>query len=138
MNEEQLKQAMDLYADFQNKKESLNSEKQKILDEIIPEEIRAKLEDAEEEFKDKEEMISLQETNARKILDKMLEQYAQSQILTDSPIKLQSTLASVSIKKGDIIWDAKSLDAYVIAGHTEILSFRKEEKPKIRVMRNKI
>ena len=138
LEEEQIKQAMDHYADFQNKKELLKANKQILINSVIPIEVQEKLNDIDEEFKGKEELIDLEEKNARKVLDMMIEQFVQSQVLTDKPIKLKSELATVSMTKGDIVWDAKSLDAFAIAGHSEILSFRTEEKPKIRVTRNKI
>jgi len=138
LSEEQIKQAMDNFADFQNKKEYLRSQKKTLIDSVIPIEVQEKLNDIEEEFAGKEEIIDLEEKNARKVLDMMIEQYVQSQVLTDKPIKLKSEMATVSMTKGDITWDAKSLDAFVIAGHPELLSFRTEEKPKIRVVRNKI
>lgn len=138
LSEDKLKEAMDVYADFQNKKEYLKSQKQEIINKIIPLEIQQQLNDLEEEFAGKEEIIDLDEKNSRKVLDMMIDQFVQSQVLTDKPLKLKSNLATVSMTKGDIIWDAKSLDAFVIAGHPELLSFRTEEKPKIRVVRNKL
>ena len=138
VSEEQIKKAMDVYADFQNKKEFFRSQKKTLVDSIIPFEIQEKLNDIEEEYAGKEELIDLEEKNARKVLDMMIEQFLQSQVLTDNPIKLKSEMATVSMSKGDVVWNIKALDGFVSAGHPELLSFRTEEKPKIRVTRNKL
>ena len=138
VTEEKLKEAADVFADFQNKREYIRSQKQEIINKIIPLEIQQQLNDLEEEFAGKEEIIDLEEKTARRVLDMMVEQFVQSQVLTDTPIKLKSKMATVSICKGNVVWDAAALDGFAIAGHPEILSFRTEEKPKIRVTRTKL
>lgn len=138
VTEEKLKEAADVFADFQNKKEYVRSQKQEIINKIIPLEIQQQLNDLEEEFAGKEEAIDLEEKTARRVLDMMIDQFVREQQLTEKPLKIKSKLATISMAKGDIIWDAAALDGFAIAGHPEILSFRTEEKPKIRVMRNKL
>ena len=138
ITEEKLKEAADVFADFQNKREYVRSQKQEIINKIIPLEIQQQLNDLEEEFAGKEESIDLEEKTARRVLDMMIDQFVQSQQLTEKPLKIKSKFATISLAKGDVVWDAAALDGFAIAGHPEILSFRTEEKPKVRVTRTKL
>ena len=139
VDEKQLKDALNAFGDFQHQREYLKAQKQELINKIIPPEIQMELAELEEEFEGKDKIVAEKEKSARKVLDMMLEQYAGTLALgDDDKVKLNSDLAYATIEKGDIVWNPTALDAYAISGHPEILSFRKEEKPKIRVTRKKM
>ena len=137
ITDEDIKKLMDNYGDFVYKKDALEAEKKTIRDKIIPPEVQKELDDLEAEFSGKEKMLERQEKDARNILDNAVARFIESLNLKDKTT-LRSRLMSLSITKGEVKWDADALDGFVLGGHPELLSFRKEESPKTRLTKNKI
>lgn len=140
VSEEQLKKMMDEYGNYEHKRQLLNSEKQKLIDEIIPLEIQQKLNDVEDEFKGKFDALDEQEKSFRKILDNYIKLFASSikdKLAMVDKMALKSQLITVTFNKGKVSWDTDKLDGFAI-NNPAILSFRKEEEPSVRITKNKL
>ena len=138
ITDEDIKKLMDNYGDYVYKKDALQAEKKSIIEKVIPPEVQAELDSVEAEFSDKEKMLEQQEKDARNILDNAIARFIESLNLAADKVTLRSKLMSLSITKGEVKWDADALDGFVLGGHPELLSFRKEESPKTRLTKNKI
>lgn len=136
MDEATLRQLMDKYGDVTYKRDVIAMEKKQLRDKIIPPEIQLELEALDEEFKSKEQALDLEEKAGRKVLDDAVKLYTKSLELIDK-ITIKSELMTLTVSKGDAVWDVDGIDGYAIA-HPEILFFRKEQPPKTRITKNRI
>ena len=137
MDETQLKELMDAYGNVQYKRDILSSEKQKLVESILTPQQLADIEAINSEFSAKEKAVEKEEKMRRKILDAAVEDYCNQLALSKEPVKVKSKLVAVSFAAGDVDWDTSGLDGYILAGHPELLSFRKENPPKTRITKNK-
>jgi hypothetical protein len=103
VSEDQLKSALNAFGEFQHQRELLKADKQKIIDGIIPQEIQAELGEVDAEFEGKDRIVAEKEKSARKVLDMMLDQYAEGLELSgDDKVKINSDLAYATIEEGDV------------------------------------
>jgi hypothetical protein len=137
MNQEDIKKIMDNALDVDYRIDLLNSEKQGLIDKIIPVEVQAEIESVEEEFAPKlEQLEELKKTN-RKIADGMLEQFLAENPVGKEKMKIKSQLGTWTIEQGEPEWNTAALDGYALE-HPEILWMRKEGKPKTRLTKNRM
>ncbi len=123
MNNEEVVVLMNKYVDMKSQISLFEADKKKLLDETMPEEVRQKVEEIEEEFAGKTE-------KAEKELEKLEEE------IKAGVVSLQKTLTVKGMKAfyydGKISWDAKGLEG-VIKNNPEIgqaiSKFKKQGKP---------
>jgi hypothetical protein len=111
----EIKEQLDRLAEFKAQAEVVRLEKQKIIDAILTDEIKAQLASVDEEFSDQEEAVG------QNIAD------------LEAEIKDAVAMAGVSVKgqylqavysKPRVSWDTKGLDGYAVA-HPEVAAFKK-------------
>lgn len=136
MDQETLKQYANAYADVEHKREFLKSQKQELINKIIPAEIQTELEGLNEEFVEKEKALDEEEKSRRKILDAAIKDFLSSFALVEKT-QIKTDLVTISMDRGDIVWDSAFLDGFAIT-HPEILSARTEKEPKVRITKNKM
>lgn len=135
--EENLKYALDRYGEFADRKQLLEMEKQKLISSILTPEQLTELDAINFEFESKEKALDEKEKEARKYLNYVLSQYAESlDLLKNEKRIVKGSFAKVSVEEGDVIYDPVALDGYAI-NHPEILGFRTQTKKKTRVTLNK-
>jgi hypothetical protein len=120
-----ISQKLDQLANFQAQRDVLELEKQSLIDQIIPPEIKARIEEIEAEFSGKREIVDANITAlAAEIREDVLRQGASA----------KSTFLRVVYHTGRISWDTKSLDAYA-RSRPEILEFRKQGEPYVSIQK---
>jgi len=96
-------------------------DKQKLIDAILTDEIKAKIAEVEVEFSGKaesvNEKISLLESEVK-------------ELVKQSGASVKGQFLHAVFTKGRVTWDSKSLDGYVKA-HPELAEFRKEGEPSV-------
>ena len=137
ITEEELKKLLDLYGGVTHKREFLKAQKQELINKVIPPEIAAELEAIDAEFKAKEDALDEEEKGYRKILDGAIADYVQTIPLIDKA-KVKSELVTLHITRGETEWDTHALDGMIVAGHKELLPFRKELPPRTRILKNRM
>jgi hypothetical protein len=121
----EISQQIDQLANFQAQRDVLELEKQALIDQLIPPEIKARLEEIEAEFGDKRQAVD------EKITE--LEGEIKEQVLRNGA-SVKGTFLRVVYHTGRITWDTKSLDAYARA-RPEILGFRKQGEPFVSIQK---
>lgn len=101
--------------------ENLASEYQKLVDSVIPEEVKKQLADIETEFTDKKSTLNSK-------IAELDNQIRQSVLVLGSSVKGDKLMAVWN--KGRISWDTKGLDGFAVA-HPEMAAFRKEGDPTV-------
>ena len=129
----EIKKAMDEYGNFAHARELLKSEKKQLIDSIIPPEIQIEIESIEFETKEKEEVLDKKEKEARKKLDSLIKKYIKNLDVGKEKIHLSSEMMNLTISEPETVWDTSALDAFIIAGHRELLPFRSQTLPKTRL-----
>ncbi len=118
---EKLERLSDLYV----QREALDGEKQKLVDQILPPEVKARLAEIEAEFG--------QKTEAANANIEALEAAIKADTLA-----LGETVRGAAFQavwnKGRQSWDSKGLTAYAEA-NPEVLQFRKEGEPTVTLRR---
>ena len=118
-------QKLDQLANYQAQRDVLELEKQALIDQILPPEIKARLEEIEAEFTGKRETVDANISELEtEIRDEVLRQGT----------TVKSTFLRVVYHPGRVTWDTKSLDAYARA-RPEILDFRKQGQPYISIQK---
>ena len=102
---------------------SLNTEKQALIDQVLTPEIKAQLEEIDAEFDPKVE--ALNQRNQALIDTVKGEVLAVGQTLNGDYHQAVYT-------KGRVSWDTKALDGYAVA-HPEVATFRKEGAPSVSI-----
>jgi len=101
----------------------VQQEQERMIDEVMPNEVKQKVQSIRDEFGDKIEIASSKTT-------------ALEQKIKDMTIELGETVDGEFLKavfnNGRITWDNKALDGYAKA-HPELLEFRKEGKPYVSI-----
>jgi hypothetical protein len=100
-------------------------EKQALIDQLIPPEIKARIEEIEAEFGGKREVVD------EKIIE--LENEIKDEVLRNGA-SAKGTFLRVVYHTGRVTWDTKSLDAYARA-RPEVLEFRKQGEPFISIQK---
>ncbi len=118
-------QKLDQLANFQAQRDVLELEKQALIDQAIPPEIKARLEEIEAEFAGKRETVDANIAALdTEIRDEVLRQGT----------TVKSTFLRVVYHPGRITWDTKRLDAYARA-RPEVLEFRRQGEPFVSIQK---
>jgi len=117
MIESKLDQLSELYA----QRDLSTLEKQRLIDAILTDEIKAKIAEIESEFNGKGEAVSEK-------IAALESEIKEAVKLNGATVKGQFLQAVFT--KGRVTWDSKSLDGYLKA-HPELADFRKEGEPSV-------
>jgi hypothetical protein len=118
-------QKLDQLANYQAQRDVLELEKQALIDQILPPEIKARLEEIEAEFTGKRETVDANISELEtEIRDEVLRQGT----------TVKSTFLRVIYHPGRVTWDTKSLDSYA-RSRPEILDFRKQGQPYVSIQK---
>jgi hypothetical protein len=120
-----LSEKIDQLANFQAQRDVLELEKQALIDQLIPPEIRARIEEVEAEFKGKRETVD------EKITE--LETEIKEEVIRNGATA-RGTFLRMVYHPGRVTWDTKSLDAYARA-RPEVLEFRKQGEPYVVIQK---
>lgn len=120
---EQIKAKLNTLADYQAQVQYLALEKQRLMDEAMPAEVKARLAEIETEFAGK--------TAAAQVnIDALTDEIKSAVIANGASVKADFIQAVWT--KGRVSWDNKALDGYAVA-HPEINAFRKEGEPSVSI-----
>jgi hypothetical protein len=120
-----ISQKIDQLANFQAQRDVLELEKQSLLDQLLPPEIKARIEEIEAEFSGKREAVD------EKINE--LESEIKEEVIRHGAT-VKGTFLRVVYHPGRVTWDTKSLDAYARA-RPELLEFRKQGEPFVSIQK---
>lgn len=112
-------QKLDQLANFQAQRDVLEFEKQALIDQLIPPEVKIRIEEIEAEFAGKRETVDANIT--------ALETEIREEVLRQGTT-VKSTFLRVVYHPGRVSWDTERLDEYARA-RPEILEFRKQGSP---------
>lgn len=121
MTEEEIKVNLDMLANHQAQVEYLKLEKQQLIDEAIPAEIKQRLDEIEAEFSGKAEV-------AQATINSLTEAIKAAIIAHGATVK--SEFYQAVYVKGRESWDGKSLKGYA-AAHPEVLAFLTTGQPSV-------
>lgn len=119
----EIAQKLDQLANFQAQRDVLEMEKKALIDQLIPPEIKARIEEIEEEFAGRKEVV---DANIA-----ALEAEIKNDVLRQG-ITVKSTFLRAVWHAGRVSWDTKALDAYAKA-RPEVLAFRKQGEPYVSI-----
>jgi DNA-binding TFAR19-related protein (PDSD5 family) len=120
-----IRQKLDQLANFQAEKDVLKIQKQELIDQVLTQEIRARLADIEAEFQPRLEAVD-QNIAA-------LEAEIKQEVLVNEA-SVRGTFLRAVWNKGRVTWDTKRMDDYALY-HPEILRFRKQGQPFVSITR---
>jgi hypothetical protein len=120
-----ISQKIDQLANFQAQRDVLELEKQSLIDQLIPPEIKARIEEIEAEFSGKREAVD------EKITE--LESEIKEEVIRHGAT-VKGTFLRVVYHTGRITWDTKRLDGYA-RSRPEILEFRKQGEPFVSIQK---
>jgi len=118
---EKLERLSGLYAE----REALEAQKQALIDQVLPAELRSRLNDIEAEF--------AQKAQAAASNIEALEASVKSETLAHGESVRAAGIQAVW-NKGRQAWDSKGLAGYAEA-HPDVLQFRKEGEPSVTIRR---
>ena len=118
---EKLERLAGLHAEL----DGLEAQKQKLIDQAVPADVRERLKDIETEFAQKEQAASANIES--------LEAEIKAETIAVGESVRASGLQAVW-NKGRLTWDSKGLTSYS-ESHPEILQFRKEAEPSVTIRR---
>jgi hypothetical protein len=118
-------QKLDQLANFQAQRDVLELEKQSLIEQLIPPEIKDRIAEIKAEFTGKREAV---EDNIA-----ALEADIREQVIRQGA-SAKSTFLRVVYHSGRVTWNTKSLDAYARA-RPEILEFRKQGQPFVTIQK---
>jgi DNA-binding TFAR19-related protein (PDSD5 family) len=114
---------LDQLAQYQSQRDALQLEKKQLIDSILTPEIRAKLQEIEDEFSEKAEVVTENIAELEEAIKNAVK-------VSGASFKGQYLQAVWS--KPRVTWDTKSLDSFSTS-HPEILRFRKEGSPSVSI-----
>jgi hypothetical protein len=120
-----ISQKIDQLANFQAQRDVLELEKQSLIDQLIPPEIKARIEEIEAEFSGKREAVD------EKITE--LESEIKEEVIRQGAT-VKGTFLRVVYHAGRVTWDTKKLDGYAHS-RPEILEFRKQGEPFVSIQK---
>lgn len=118
---EKLERLAGLHAD----REGLEAQKQTLIDQVIPAEIKARLNDIEAEFAQKVQAVSAN-------IEALEAEVKTATLAHGESVRAQGIQAVWT--KGRQTWDSKGLSSYG-ESHPEVLQFRKEGEPSVTIRR---
>lgn len=120
-----ISQKLDQLANYQAQRDVFDLQKQALINQVIPPEIKARIEEIETEFAGKREAVEANITALEaEIREEVLRQGATA----------KSTFLRVVYHPGRVTWDTKSLDTYA-RGRPEVLEFRKQGEPYVTIQK---
>jgi phage host-nuclease inhibitor protein Gam len=123
MNEIEIKQKLDQLAEFHAQRDVAAMEKQRLIDEILTPEIKARIAEIEAEFAGKTEAVNENIAALEAEIKKDVAEYGAS---------VKGSVLHAVFSKGRVSWDTKGLDGYII-DHPELAKFREEGKPSVSI-----
>jgi HEAT repeat protein len=120
-----ISQKIDQLANYQAQRDVLELEKQSLIDQLMPPEIKARIEEIEAEFSGKREAV---DGNIAQLESEIKEEV----IRHGATVK--GSFLRVVYHPGRVTWDTKSLDAYARA-RPELLEFRKQGEPFVSIQK---
>jgi len=120
-----ISQKIDQLANFQAQRDVLELEKQSLIDQLIPPEIKARIEEIEAEFSGRREAVD--ENIAQ------LESEIKEEVIRHGAT-VKGAFLRVVYHPGRVTWDTKSLDAYARA-RPELLEYRKQGMPFVSIQK---
>jgi DNA-binding TFAR19-related protein (PDSD5 family) len=114
---------LDQLAQYQSQRDALQLEKKQLIDSILTPEIRAKLQEIDDEFAEKAEAVN---TNIAELEE------AIKNAVKVSGASFKGQYLQAVWSKPRVTWDTKSLDSFS-SSHPEILRFRKEGAPSVSI-----
>jgi len=118
-----ISQKLDQLANFQAQRDVLELQKQALIDQLIPPEVKARIEEIEAEFDGKSEAV---DANIA-----ALEAEIREEVLRCGA-SVKSTFLHVVYNSGRVTWDTKKLEAFA-RNRPEVLEFRKQGQPFITI-----
>ena len=118
-----ISEKLDQLANYQAQRDVFELEKQALIDQLIPPEIRARIEEIDAEFAGKSEAVNANIA--------ALEAEIREDVLRQGA-SVKGSFLRVEYHPGRISWDTKRLDAYA-RSRPEILGFRKQGEPYISI-----
>lgn len=115
------KEKLDKIAELKSAQNVREIEKQALIDQLIPQEIKAKIAEIEAEFSN---------SDISEKIDALTEEVKGEVVSVGETVK--GTYLMAVYNKGRVSWDTKALDGYVTA-HPELLQFRKEGAPSVSI-----
>jgi hypothetical protein len=116
---------IDQLANFQAQRDVLELEKQALVDQLIPPEIKARIEEIEAEFSGKSQVVDEKITALKAEIKQEVIRHGSS---------VKGTFLRVVYHTGRVTWDTRLLDAYARA-RPEILEYRKQGEPYIVIQK---
>ncbi len=119
----EIAEKLDRLANYQAQKQYLELHKKELLDQILPPEIKARIEEVEAEFAGRAEAV-----------DENI-QILETEIKNDLLVRGETAKGSFLIGvwcQGRVSWDTRGLDRYA-ASHPEILRYRRQSEPYITI-----
>lgn len=123
MNETEIKQKLDKLTELLAARDVIMLEKQRLLDEILTPEIKARMAEIESEFAQKAEAVNANIA--------ALEAEIRQDVLAHGASVKGAVLHAI-FSKGRITWDTKALEGYATA-HPELLAYRREGEPSVSI-----
>ena len=133
--EQELKEAMDKHGEIKYQADALKSSKQTAIDKILEKypEVRAEIDEVEDEIGLKLKQAEATEKKSRKQLDRLIENYALVAPVKDV-LDFKSNTMKVRYTKV-VTYDAAAMDG-LATENPKILAFRKEEiKPRLEMIK---
>jgi len=127
MTEQEIKVNLDMLANHQAQVEYLRLEKQRLIDEAIPAEIKQRLDEIEAEFAGKAETAQATINSLTEAIKAAVAEYGES---------VKGTHKTAQWVKGYETWDSKELRKYA-GNHPEILLYLKHGKPSVKIVDTK-
>ena len=119
----ELSEKLDQLANFQAQRDVLELQKKELMDQILPPEVKARLEEIEAEFSPRKEAVEANITT--------LEAEIKDEVLRHGQT-VKGTFLRVVYHAGRISWDNKALATYA-QSRPEILKFRKQGEPYVSI-----
>jgi hypothetical protein len=120
-----ISQKIDQLANFQAQRDVLELQKQALIDQLIPPEIKARIEEIEAEFGGKRQAV---DENISE-----LENELKAEVIRHGA-SVKGSFLRVVYHTGRVTWDTKSLEAYARA-RPEVMEFRKQGEPYVVIQK---
>jgi hypothetical protein len=124
----EIAQLLDQLANFRAQQDVLNLQKRELIDQILTEEIKARLEEIEAEFATRMEAVD--ENIA------LLEEEIRAEVIQHGAT-VKGTFLRAVWNKGRVSWDTRGIERYA-QSHPEVLDFRKQGSPYVSITKIEI
>ncbi|HEX9616494.1 MAG TPA: hypothetical protein VGA03_03710 [Anaerolineales bacterium] len=124
----EITQMLDQLANFQAQRDVLNIQKRELIDQILTEEIKARLEEIEAEFGTRMEAV---EENIA-----LMEEEIKAEVINHGAT-VKGTFLRAVWNRGRVSWDTRGIERYA-QSHPEVLGFRKQGMPYVSITKIQI